>query len=151
MGLSNVIGVQYLIPTGRDKKYTISILIGTIVNLTLTIILLINFGTIGAVIASVAGEFVILIVDLFMVKNDISIKKALLSGWKNIIAGIIMGTTLFLIEGKFESSPLNTIILILIGMAIYFIVALILKDEMIFIGIKLIKSKLHKKGDSKIE
>ena len=62
-----------------------------------------------------------------------------------------MGTTLFLIEGKFESSPLNTIILILIGMAIYFIVALILKDEMIFIGIKLIKSKLHKKGDNKIE
>ncbi len=151
MGLSNVIGVQYLIPTGRDKEYTISILIGTVFNLTLTIILLITVGTIGAVIASVIGEFVILFVDLFIIRHDISIKKALLCGWKNVIAGIIMGVVLFLIEGYFPTRPISTIILVLIGMAIYFIVTLILRDEMLFTGIKMVLSKLHKKNDQELE
>ena len=148
MGLSNVIGVQYLIPTGRDKFYTISILIGTVVNLTFTILFLILYGTIGAVIASVIGEFVILIVDFIIIRKDISIKKALLCGWKNIIAGIVMGVVLFLIEGRFESSPLSTLLLILIGMAIYFIIALILRDEMINVGLNLVKNKLKKKKDN---
>ena len=40
MGLANVVGTQYLLPTKRQKEYTISVTAGIVVNFVLNYILL---------------------------------------------------------------------------------------------------------------
>ena len=47
-GITNVIGTQYLLPTKRQKEYTISILVGLIFNVAFNAILIPNFGAYGA-------------------------------------------------------------------------------------------------------
>ena len=75
IGLSNVIGTQYLLPTKQQKKYTISVTAGAIVNVILNFIFIKLFKSIGASIATVIAEFVVTGVQLYLVKNEIKLKE----------------------------------------------------------------------------
>ena len=48
IGISNVTGIQYLVPVGRQKDYTTSVVAGAITNLILNMILIPKFQSIGA-------------------------------------------------------------------------------------------------------
>ena len=56
IGLSNVFGLQYLIPTKQDKKYTIGILSGAVTNLILNFVLIHYYWSLGAIIATLCAE-----------------------------------------------------------------------------------------------
>ena len=56
IGISNVIGTQYLLPTKRQKEYTISVIVGALVNFILNLILIRKDGAVGASIATVLAE-----------------------------------------------------------------------------------------------
>src|SRR5690606_30136713 len=44
--ITNVIGIQYLIPTNQNKKFTYSVLVGAVINLILNIIFIKNYGAV---------------------------------------------------------------------------------------------------------
>ncbi|MFK5281062.1 lipopolysaccharide biosynthesis protein, partial [Lacticaseibacillus paracasei] len=48
---TNVLGNQYLLPTNQTKKYTFAISMGALVNIVLNVLLIENFGVMGAVVA----------------------------------------------------------------------------------------------------
>lgn len=144
IGFSNVFGIQYLIPTQRDKKYTIGILTGTITNLILNCVLIPFFWSYGAVIASLIAEFAVTFTMYLLIKKEISTKRVLLQSIKPLIAGSIMFVCVYFIGKLFTSSILNTILLVLIGVVIYFILLLIMKEKMLFTYFNQIKSKLKK-------
>ena len=56
IGISNVTGIQYLVPVGRQKDYTTSVVAGAIINLILNMILIPKFQSIGAAFASICAE-----------------------------------------------------------------------------------------------
>lgn len=147
VGLVNVYGVQFMIPLGKDCKYTISICIGAMINLILDVILIYNFQSYGAAIATVIGEFVVSLSMMLMSRKEISVKLVLLSGSKYFISAMIMTITVFLISSLFSSSILNTFILIIIGIIIYFSILLLLKDEFILLFVQKIKNKIKKKDN----
>ena len=51
-GMSSVIGYQYLLPVKRQKEYTISIVIGIVVNFVLNYFLILKYNSIGASVAT---------------------------------------------------------------------------------------------------
>ena len=71
MGIANVIGTQYLLPTKKQKEYTISITVGVIVNFILNYILISFYASVGASIATVLSQ---LIVDIMYAFVDPRIK-----------------------------------------------------------------------------
>ena len=76
-GLANVMGTQYLLPTKRQKEYTMSILGGLIVNFILNYILIKLCNSIGASIATVVSQLVVVIIEFYMIRKDINIKKVI--------------------------------------------------------------------------
>ena len=72
IGINNVTGVQYLIPTKRQNTFTKTVLIGACVNLIANICLIPSLGAIGAAIASVLAETIIAITQLWIVRKEIS-------------------------------------------------------------------------------
>ena len=48
MGVANILGTQYLLPTKRQKEYTISIVVGVIVNFILNYIMIHLWSSVGA-------------------------------------------------------------------------------------------------------
>ena len=62
MGLNSVTGNQYLIPTGQQNKYTNMLLIGGLFNVMFNAFLIPHLYSLGASIASVIGEIIIMFI-----------------------------------------------------------------------------------------
>ena len=147
IGLSNVIGTQYLLPTKKQKEYTISVTAGAIVNFVLNMIFIRLWGAVGASIATVIAEFTVTGVQFYMVRKEISFLKIIKLMRNYVIASIIM-LVMSLIAGKIITNNIISIMIqILIAGAIYFILLFILKDKMINDGIELIRLKLKTKSN----
>lgn len=146
IGLNNVLGIQYLIPSSRDNQYTISVVIGAGTNLILNAILINFYGSLGAAISTVCAEFIILFVQLFFLRKDITLLNILSSGWKYFVAGIVMFIPCYIVGLKLSSSILNTLIIVVIGIFVYGIMLLILKDEFIYSLLGKLKRKKNNNG-----
>ena len=73
IGFSNVLGLQYLLPSGADKEFTIAIITGAVTNFILNCILIRYTGSYGAAVATVIAESVVTIVMFGYVKEKIHI------------------------------------------------------------------------------
>ena len=129
IGLSNVTGMQYFVPTKQQNKLTISVCIGAIINFMLNCLLIPKYKSIGAAVASVVAESAITIVQFILAKNYLSIFIIVKDAIKYLIAGIVMLIILFVFARNYEPSVLNSLIISLIGSISYFSVLLILKDK----------------------
>lgn len=130
IGLSNVLGWQYLVPTMRDKSFTLCLTIGSITNLVLNVIFIPIYWSYGACIASVIAEFFVTLSMFIVCKKDFSTKKILFSSYKYLLAGIGMFLITFSMTYKLESSIINTFLIVALGIVTYFSLLIIEKDEL---------------------
>ena len=141
ISFNNLIGIQYFISTKNQNKYILAVTIGSIVNFILNLILIKQFESIGATIASVTAELVVLLIELYYFKQKISNIKIL----KNSLKYIILSTIMFIISYSsgyvFGSTIYGTIFQILVGICTYSILLIISKDKLIFNYIN--KLKIH--------
>ena len=142
IGLSNVTGTQYLLPTKRQKEFTISVVCGAIINFIMNSILIYKLGALGASIGTVIAEFVVTGVQIFFTRRDFQyIQIAKLS--KNyIFASLIMFGTCILVRELVHNYYASTIIQVCVGGSVYGVCLLALKDEFIFETIDKLKTKL---------
>lgn len=132
IGVNNVTGMQYLIPTKRQNVFTRTVIYGSITNFVLNYFLIIKFQSYGAAIASVAAETVIAVVQIYIVRKELSPTIIIKSSFNYLFAGALMVFVLIAIRGYFVSSIVNTMILVIIGTIVYFSVLLIIRDKFFF-------------------
>jgi len=134
IGISNVTGVQYLMSTKRERFVTRTVMIGACVNLILNLILIPQMFSVGAAIASLVAEFLIAAIQLFLIREELQVPRILKSGWKYLIAAALM-TVAILTEEHFLVDVLSnagiTVIMIASGIIVYFVLLLLLRDEML--------------------
>ena len=146
IGLSNILGIQYLLPKKEDSKFAFCLTMGAVINFTLNIILIRKYQSIGATIASISAELIITITMLIIVRKDLSIKEITKTSIKPIISSAAMLIVLLIIGKNINSTILNTFILVLIGIIIYFAIILLLKDSLV---LETLKKVLDKKKTEK--
>ncbi|MBE6041283.1 MAG: flippase, partial [Clostridiales bacterium] len=56
IGMSNIIGLQLLVPDGREKDVVIAAVIGAAADLVLNLVLIPRFASAGAAAATLAAE-----------------------------------------------------------------------------------------------
>ena len=132
IGMSNVTGMQYLIPTKKENLFTLSVCVGAVVNFTLNLIMIQKFLSIGAAISSVIAEFFVTAAQIYMARDEISYKQILKEGINYYISGIVMIVVLLFIKRGLVPSLYNSIIIIISGAVSYFVTLFILKDKFIF-------------------
>lgn len=129
IGLNGITGNQYLIQVGKNKIYTVSVIVGAIVNIIFNSILIYYFNSIGACIASLIAEFTILVIQLFCCREQFNVIDILKLSIKNWISGILMFIVLIILVNNLSVSVFNTLIEVLIGSIVYFCCLLLLKDD----------------------
>ncbi len=131
IAFSTTIGSQYLISVKKQNIQTIAVGIGAIVNVILNFILIPKLKSVGAVIATVIAEFLIVLTETIYVINNGNMKlKYIFKGaYKYMFAGIIMCIFTYLISTQMPIGAICTICQILIGIVIYIGVLLIFNDE----------------------
>ena len=70
IGLTNLLGMQILIPLGREKMVLYSVIAGAATDLILNAILIPRLASVGAAIGTLAAEVVVLIVQLIALRKD---------------------------------------------------------------------------------
>lgn len=141
IGINNVTGMQYLIPTKRQNTFTLTVLIGATMNCLLNVLLIRKYQSVGAAIASVTAETTIALVQLWIVRKEFSIKIVITSCGNYLIAGCVMLVCLKLLGNVLSASVLHTFLMILTGATIYFLTLLIIKDKFFICNVKNIVSK----------
>ncbi|RJV90040.1 flippase [Erysipelotrichaceae bacterium AF15-26LB] len=129
VGISNVTGVQYLIPTKRQHIFSFTVIVGALINLILNLFLIRILQSYGAAIASVIAETVITATQLYIVRKELSPLVIIKSGYHYFIAGGIMLFALLAIRSILTPSILHTLILIFSGAGVYFLILFVMKDE----------------------
>ncbi|UTC10987.1 hypothetical protein A4W79_07115 [Latilactobacillus curvatus] len=116
---SNVLGVQYLLPTGHNKEFTVSVTVGAIVNIILNVPLIILLGTSGAMIATVISEFSVTCYQIYVVKKELDLNKMMSETWKYLLSGIMMFIVILTMNLRLHFSMVQLIIQVVVGMLVY--------------------------------
>ncbi len=129
IGINNVTGMQYLIPTERQNTFTFTVCIGAFVNFIGNFFLIRYLGAMGAAVSSVAAESSIAIVQLIIVRKEIDPLHVLRLARNYVIAGIVM-MIMVLIESRYLSpSIIHSLVMVISGAVAYYLVLVLLKDE----------------------
>ena len=146
IGLSNVTGTQYLLPTKKQNQYTLSVVVGASVNFILNLILIKYFASIGASIATVIAELAVTSIQFILVREEIKFIDVIKLSYKYAIGSLIMFMCSVTV-GYFIKDNLASIILqVIVSCFVYFLILYILKDKMINEVVVRVKSKIRKEG-----
>ena len=141
MGIANILGTQYLLPTKRQKEFSISVLGGIIVNFILNYIMIHLWKSIGACIATVVSQLVVDAIQCYYVKDEINLKEMFKLSYKYLFAGIMMFICCMIVR-IICSGFICFIIQIIVGIIVYLGILIIFKDEFIYLIIDRVKQKV---------
>ena len=148
IGLSNVVGTQFLLPTKRQKEYTISVVCGAIVNFIINISLIWKYGAIGASIGTVIAEFMVTAVQMYFVRKDFNIWKIVKSSKNYLMASLIMFVICLVIRSIVRKPYFSMALQVIIGMISYLTILLVLEDKFIYDIIDRIRKKVKIRGST---
>lgn len=149
IGLSNVTGTQYLLPTKRQKEFTISVTCGAIVNFIMNMCLIWKFGAIGASIGTVIAELTVTLVQMYFVRKDFDFKEIIDLTKNYFISSLLMFIVCLIIGKIIKDNFLSIIVQCIVGGLTYGIVLILLKDSFVCEILNKLKSKI--KGGLKHE
>ncbi len=145
IGMSNVSGMQYLIPAKKQGLFTKSVVTGAVFNFCLNLLLIPLYGAKGAMVSSVLAETLISIVQLIGIRKDIPLKIAYQNSFKYIVSGAIMFAITYILGRNMPPTIITTIVEVIVGMLIYGVMLLILKDKFLLDIINKIINKIKRK------
>lgn len=141
IGLSNVIGVQYLLPIKRQREYTLSVIVGAVTNVILNFILIYYYKSIGACIATIIAELSVTCTQLYFVRKDFDIKQILKHSCKYILFSLIMFICVYPLNYLRFDDKIVIGIQVCLGLFVYCACLLLSHDEHIDMIKKILKIK----------
>ena len=91
IGITNILGIQILVPLGREKVVLYSEIAGAVVDLILNAILIPQFASSGAAIGTLAAELTVFVVQFVALRKEVSDAFREIAYWK-IVLGLVLGT-----------------------------------------------------------
>jgi O-antigen/teichoic acid export membrane protein len=129
ISISHMMNSLYYSPTGRRMKSAVYVVIGAGINLVLNIIFINLWGVYGAAVSSLISETVVTILFVSHCSGYLSLKTIINCLWKKLIAGAVMGVSIYLFNMIHINTLLKLIIDILGGASVYVFVLFLLKDS----------------------
>ncbi len=155
IGITNILGIQILIPQNREKVVLISVVAGAVIDLFLNAIFIPKLGAVGAALGTLVAEFVVLIIQILVLREFLVTIIKEIQFWK-IIAGTLAGYlasfwVLFVPWDAALSIELKNFIILLISAVLFFAVdfgiLLLTKESFMIEIVGQVKNKLQKKFD----
>lgn len=145
VGLAYFIGFQILYPNNMEKYYTYSVTIAAVINFIFNYLFIPKYAQNGAAIGTIIAELIGVICMLIFARKKLKeIEFYNVKNLKYVIAAIIMGIVIFYIKNLDIEIFYKLILGIIIGGISYFISLLVMKEEIIFMGLNFLKNKIKR-------
>ena len=122
IGLTNLIGIQIMVPMHLEKKLLMTVIFGAITDLIVNILLISSLASLASAIATLFAEIVVLILQVSIMKNII---KRLIDR-KALIQIIVFSTISGLIVSNIKLFAFNYIIQFILSGITFFMILLFL-------------------------
>ncbi|MCU5174418.1 oligosaccharide flippase family protein [Bacillus paranthracis] len=148
VGLANVFGIQVLIATNQQKKYSIAVTVGAIFSLIINFILVYSLGSIATTISLVVAEATGALICMYYAKHYFNMKQFFKLFFKYLILAALAMFVVKLVGDFIEVSMIIiTIIQIIVGGLLYLGGLIITKDRMVVRFIDILNNKFKMKGN----
>ena len=148
IGFTNIIGIQVLIPLGKEKFTVVSTIVGAVVNLILNMILIPVWSSSGAALATTIAELCVLVVQIYYIKSRI-VKLIDLKNQLKIVLACFL-SSVFLVLNNYLLDINNSSFIFLMETSILFfgvygIWLIVLKERLIISNLKNFKYRFVSK------
>lgn len=72
IGITNILGIQILVPMGKEKIVLYSEIAGAIIDIIINALLIPQYASAGAAIGTLVAEFVVLVVQYYALRNEVT-------------------------------------------------------------------------------
>lgn len=148
VGVSQIIGIQTLVPLGKERFVLYSMMTGAIINVALVLILVPRYGAAGAAVGALAAETAVLCVQLVLTRDMIKELFGNIRYWIICLGTIIGMTSVLWIKEMMWSNFITLAISASIFICVYATVLLILKEPLLsdyfFRAIKKAKERISR-------
>lgn len=134
IGLSNITGIQVMVPSGNEKKVLYSVIWGAVIDFLINLMLIPRFGSSGAAIGTLAAEFLVLIIQCFFLKNLLLEIKGEIEIKVLLISIIPLSFILYMLHKSivFDSIFITLVFSACLFFALYGIVLLLLREKIVY-------------------
>ena len=142
IGLTNILGLQILVPLGKEKYVLYSEIAGAIVDFVINWFLIPKLGSTGASIGTLAAEFVVLVVQYHVLRDQVSgIFKQLPYG--KIVLALGLATLASLWVKRLGLHVFFVLVIsVILFMGVYVLVLTFTKEPMMLEMVGTVRSKL---------
>lgn len=131
IGLTNILGIQILVPLGKEKVVLYSEIAGAVVDVIINIILIPQYTSAGAAVGTLVAEFVGLAVQYTVLKNDIAnIFKSIHYVKLFLALGLAIAASLWVKTLSFGSF-ITLLISAILFFGVYGLFLLLMKEELV--------------------
>ena len=131
LGLSVLISGQCLTAMGKQKQANVCVIVGAVINFIMNLILIPSYGALGAAIATVCAETIILIMFFVFSREHINISIMVKEFFKYLLCSILMAGV---IHGlSYIGLEIEVLLLckVLVGVIVYFGGLVLIRDDLI--------------------
>lgn len=129
MGYSRLLGSHILTPSGRQNMSNIAQCYAAGFNVLFNILLIPFLKSIGAVIASLCAEIIIVVMYFWFIRKEFNILTVLATGWKKLVSAIVMFIVVYPTSAVLPATIMGSLCQIAIGALVYLLMLLILQDS----------------------
>lgn len=127
--ISNLIGHQYMIPSGQRARSSKAVIAGACCNFAFNMALIPCFASMGAAVATVIAESVITVIYILMSGDFFTFRMLFRSIGKRMLAGIVMFGSVLFVGSFFDSGIFPLILQVCTGVVIYGAGLLLMRDS----------------------
>lgn len=147
IGLSNVFGMQVMIPYGKEKKFTMVLSLAAIVNFVVNLILIPRYSYFGATYATLLAELLVTVWMYFEVRKLVGDIPELFKPWKMLVPSVVFYLIIKFGVKYFINSSISIILIsIPIAGTIYGLGLILLKEKLTMNILNKLLGKLRKKS-----
>ena len=146
IGITNILGIQMLVPLGKEKQVLYSTILGAVVDLIINIIMIPKYGAAGAALGTTAAELTVLIYQIIIMK-DVAKQVFVGTRWHIVFIGTVLAIASCLWVKQLEwSSFIALAVSAVCFFGVYVVFLIITKEKIVFDVLEIVLNKLKKNG-----
>ncbi len=134
IGITNILGIQILVPQGKELQVMYSEIAGAVVDVIINVILIPRMHSTGAAIGTLAAEAMVLVVQYWVLRKEVAGAFREVRYWK-IIVGLLLGTACSMWVLIFDFRNIITLVITACLFFVVYIVFLLLTKETLTVEI----------------
>lgn len=140
ISLTNVMGTQYLLALAKDKFYTLSVVLGCVINVILNLFFISFYGAVGASISTLITEAFVFVIQFFMVRKSFDFSGCLKKFIRYFLVSLLMAVLIFITGYYMGASLFTNVVQFVLALIIYFGVLFLLKDDLLLFFVNKVKT-----------